>query len=135
MASFGEKIRKLRRDGDFTQKDVADYLGIQGAAVGKYESGKDSYPSAKMLVKLADFFNVSIDYLLRDEQPIQANISANNSFIRSNVQADNGSVIVNGQALSDEESELIRVYKSLKVKGRNELLNFAYKLEDQAKAL
>ena len=132
MASFGEKIRRLRRDRDVTQKDLADYLGVKSAAIGKYESEKDSYPNVKNLIKIAEYFKVSFDYLLKDEQPLQSGISANNSYIQSNVQADNGGVVVNGNNFSGELSELVRVYNFLNGKKRNELLNFAYRLEEKA---
>ena len=139
MADFSEKIRKLRRDKNVTQKELAEYLGVHAAAVGKYESSQNSYPNVKTLIKLADYFKVSIDYLLKNERPIadvQNSTSANNSFVQSNVQANNGGVVVNnGQDFSGELSELIRVYRLLNGKGRNELLNFAYKLEEQAKVL
>jgi transcriptional regulator with XRE-family HTH domain len=59
----GKIIKKLRKERDLTQKDLADKLGITRGAVGLYEQGKRS-PDNEMLSMLADFFEVSTDYLL-----------------------------------------------------------------------
>lgn len=58
-----ENIRNLRTDGGYTQKQIAAYLGISQNTYSQYEIGVLSYP-VDALVKLADFYNVSVDYLL-----------------------------------------------------------------------
>lgn len=61
-------LRVIRKKKDLTQKQVAKKLGIHWTTYTKYETG-DSDPSSEMLSRLADFFDVSIDYLLgRDEK-------------------------------------------------------------------
>lgn len=60
---FGEILKKLREEKDLKQKDIAKILGVTDRAVGHYESGARR-PSQDILEKLADFFNVSVDYLL-----------------------------------------------------------------------
>ena len=64
MTGFGERLKKLRRDADITQSELAAHLGVVPSAVGKYERIPDAYPSVEALIKIAEFFNVSIDYLL-----------------------------------------------------------------------
>lgn len=59
----GDKLQNLRKNKGLTQKNVALDLGITERAYQGYEI-KDSYPSLKMLIKLANYFNVSTDYLL-----------------------------------------------------------------------
>jgi len=58
-----ENIRKLRTDMGYTQKQVAEILGVSQNTYSQYEIGVLNYP-VDALVKLADFYGVSVDYLL-----------------------------------------------------------------------
>lgn len=58
-----ENIRNLREDHDKTQKELADYLNIKQTTYSKYELGKINIP-VEVFIKLADFYNVSVDYSL-----------------------------------------------------------------------
>lgn len=58
-----ENIRNLREDNDKTQKELAHYLNIEQTTYSKYELGKINIP-VEVFVKLADFYQVSVDYLL-----------------------------------------------------------------------
>ena len=58
-----ENIRNLRIDGGYTQKEIGEYLGISQNTYSQYEIGVLRYP-VDVIVKLADFYNVSTDYLL-----------------------------------------------------------------------
>lgn len=60
-----ERLRKLRNERNMTGKEVADMLGIDRTTYVKYENGK-SEPSSEMLIALAKFFDVSVDYLLEN---------------------------------------------------------------------
>lgn len=134
MDGFGERLRRLRKDRDITQGQLAAQIGVVASAVGKYERLPDSYPSVEALVKIADYFGVSIDYLLRGTQPV---ISAENNVSghltnSSVMQANHGGVVFNGgseQALSPEATELLRIYGTLKGRDRLRLLNYAVELE------
>ena len=57
------RIRDLREDMDLRQIDVAEATGIDQKTLSNYETGK-TQPDARALVVLADFFHVSIDYLV-----------------------------------------------------------------------
>ena len=59
----GERIKYLREKNGFTQKDVATRLGVEPAAISKYELDMRE-PNIEAIKKLAILFNVSIDYLL-----------------------------------------------------------------------
>ena len=63
MDLLSTRLKKLREDRELMQKEVASYLNITTSAYGFYEQGKRS-PTPEILSKLADFFNVSVDYLL-----------------------------------------------------------------------
>lgn len=62
-------IRSLREDHDFRQCDLASVLHVSQNTYSQYENGVIEL-TAERLVKLADFYNVSIDYLLgRTDKP------------------------------------------------------------------
>lgn len=63
-----KRLKELRREKGATQKDVAAYLQIDQSTYAGYESGK-SEPSLDKLSALADYFGVSVDYLLGRTQP------------------------------------------------------------------
>ena len=58
-----ERIRNLRIDGGYTQKQIAEYLHIKQNTYSQYEIGVLNYP-IDVLIQLADFYDVSVDYLL-----------------------------------------------------------------------
>ena len=58
-----ETIRNLRIDKGFTQKQIAEYLHIKQNTYSQYEIGVLNYP-VDVIIKLADFYGVSTDYLL-----------------------------------------------------------------------
>lgn len=58
-----ENIRNLRIDRGLTQQQIADYLNIRQNTYSQYEIGVLNYP-VEVLLKLADYYGVSVDYLL-----------------------------------------------------------------------
>ena len=60
---FYEILFELRFDRDLSQKEIAEYLGITRSSYGMYENGVRE-PNISTLIKIADYFNVSLDYLL-----------------------------------------------------------------------
>ena len=58
-----ENIRSLRIDNGYTQKQIAEQLGVSQNTYSQYEIGILNYP-IEALEKLADFYGVSVDYLL-----------------------------------------------------------------------
>lgn len=64
------RIRDLREDNDLRQQDLAKETGIDQRTISNYETGKTN-PDSEALIKLADYFNVSIDYLVCRNNNIQ----------------------------------------------------------------
>ncbi len=63
------RIRDLREDRDLNQTEVAKILGMSQTGYSKYETGENDIPT-DILIKLADFYDVSVDYLLnRTDNP------------------------------------------------------------------
>ena len=60
---FGERLKQLRKEKKVSQKTLADALFISQQAIAKWESDKSS-PNPETVRKIAEYFNVSTDYLL-----------------------------------------------------------------------
>jgi transcriptional regulator with XRE-family HTH domain len=69
IAHLGKKVRRLREHADMTQAELAQALGLSEHSKGfisEIESGK-KIPKAELVLRLAERFGVSTDYLLRDD--------------------------------------------------------------------
>lgn len=60
---YFQRLRDLREDKDMKQADIAELLGIQQTVYSRYERGFQNIP-IEHLLKLADFYDVSTDYIL-----------------------------------------------------------------------
>ena len=60
---FGRRLQSERVLAGKSRKDIAGYLGVSLASISYYETGVN-YPTVESLLKLADLFEVSVDYLL-----------------------------------------------------------------------
>ena len=58
-----KNLRSIREDRDIRQKEIANYLNVSQNTYSQYETGVISL-TAEVLIKLANFYDVSIDYLL-----------------------------------------------------------------------
>lgn len=59
---YFRRLRDMREDADLKQVDIAEYLGIQQTVYSRYERGYQTIP-LELLIKLADYYHVSLDYL------------------------------------------------------------------------
>ncbi len=63
MTKFHERLRKLRLQHGFSQKELAKLLGYSESTIKRWENRK-SVPSSSYILKIATFFDVKCDYLL-----------------------------------------------------------------------
>ena len=63
MIAFGEILAELRQDRKMPQKDLAQAMFVTVGTISNYENGVH-YPDVEKLISLADYFNVTTDYLL-----------------------------------------------------------------------
>ena len=63
MSTFAERIKELRLERGMTQDSLGQVIGVKSYSIYTYEKGR-SAPSIEDLITLADFFNVSVDYLI-----------------------------------------------------------------------
>lgn len=96
-----ERLKKLRKEGNLTQKDIATFLNISQPAYQQFESGKKKM-NLETMEKLADFFNVSTDYLLgkTDIPDPDLEVDIDNAI-------DN-SVAYDGTPITDNDREIIK---------------------------
>nr|WP_302145095.1 helix-turn-helix transcriptional regulator [Limosilactobacillus mucosae] len=96
--TVGERIADLRKHRGLSQYQLAKLLNIATSTLGMYETGKRK-PNVEMLEQIAEFFNVSTDYLLGrdhkedDEKPL----TRNQKLIAYSIDPD----------ISDEERQAI----------------------------
>ncbi|KSW07142.1 transcriptional regulator [Bacillus velezensis] len=96
--NFSNRLKDLRVDKRLKQQEVADKLGIARTTYASYEQGKRE-PDHETLIKISDFFCVSIDYLLRGQEYYQD--KAKELRKQNDVRFDN----VKGQELMTEDEK------------------------------
>lgn len=96
------RIRELREQKQITQKELADTLKVAQNTISNWEKGIRE-PDSKILIKLAEIFGCSVDYLLgRDEPTEKKTISINHD----------------GEELTEEEKEEIENFKKYVISKR-----------------
>ncbi len=60
---FGDRLKELREEKQLTQEELGKFLNVSRQAISSYES-EETEPSINNLIKLANIFNISLDYLL-----------------------------------------------------------------------
>lgn len=132
MDNVKNNIKLLRVKKGMSQEALASEMHVHQTAVSQWENGRAN-PDTQTSKNLAEFFNVTIDYLLGQSEDNSGIYYANN-IKGSNFVQGNGSVTIDGKSeISKEEAEILRIYNDLDVRGRNKLLNFAFELEDESK--
>lgn len=71
--NFKNNLKFLRRQNNLTQKSLGAAMGYGYTAISNYENGRNE-PSINDLIKLADYFNVSVDFLIGHESKINDEI-------------------------------------------------------------
>ena len=127
-------LRELRQDRNMSQSEVAKALGIDRTTYVKYEHGGSI---KRNLPKLADFFNVSTDYLLGRPQANNRNDQHNSDYNvinrQSTIKYDVAS-IDKASFFTDHESVLIQKYRHLKPELQKAIdiqLNYFYEINNE----
>ena len=64
--NIGEQINNLRKKHGLSQDDFANLFNVSRQTVSNWENGK-SYPDLEMIIKISDYFKISVDELLRND--------------------------------------------------------------------
>lgn len=100
--SIGESLRRVRKEHNLKQKDIAEAIGIDRSTYSFYETGKTN-PPIETMCALAKIYNVTIGYLIGKE--------ANNPELR--VRANAVSYAVDPIALLNEDEQKLLIYYRL----------------------
>ena len=103
------RIKELRLQASLTQADLAQKIGLNQTAVGKYERG-ELEPSLETLKKLSSVFECSIDYL----------IGYSDDFGTISLQPKSTT-----SSLSADEQELLNIYHALEREYKSQILEYA----------
>lgn len=112
--AIGGKIKELRLEKELLQKELAQKIHIAANTLSQFESEKAN-PSYEVLIALADFFEVSTDYLLGREDDF-----------------GNVSIQSTAPALTSDEQRLINTFRKLNANNRTHVSAYAQiRLEEQ----
>lgn len=75
LESFIDKVKTLTANKAVTQRELADAIGYTESAISKMLAGK-TIPSINIVIALADFFGVSVDYLLGRKAKVPENVAS-----------------------------------------------------------
>lgn len=104
MRNFAIRLKNQRKLKGKTQDDMARLLNVSRANYGYYEANKQLPPIDKVMT-LAEYFHVSVDYLLGNEDQQVVDVMETIQHIMSNLKDNN--VVLNGQELNATAHELI----------------------------
>ena len=133
--TINERVFRLLDESHRTQKEFSTFIGAGERGVGNWRT-RGSDPPAKLIPKISEFFSVSMEWLLTGEERPRDSF-VNNGSVAGNLGPHTGTIIVrNGGEtfLSEECAELVRVYESLDVRQRIQLLKSAFEIADGTKS-
>ena len=78
MDAFAQRLTLLRENKNLKKKELATILNVSSACISQYESG-DTMPSPILLILIAQYFEVSVDFLLANE-PAEWDLDLSGSF-------------------------------------------------------
>lgn len=137
---FSSRLKELLVANKTNWQQVSKELSI-GKNQQKYWEDKDSAPDGKTLVKLAQYFQVSTDYLLGNDDLMKRALNivsgnnSNNVTDSENVinNSPNATLIANDDdsELTKQEEELIDLYRNFSLEQQVKLLTYAFKLREE----
>ena len=109
-------LRILRKNKGLSMKELGEIIGVAESTISQYETGKRE-PDFETLLKLGEFFNVSVDYLLRGDNPQnnkmpaltkkdERDIAKTLANLKETLENEEG-VMFDGDPMSDEAKESI----------------------------
>ena len=87
---LSEKLYKLRKNSGLSQEQLAEQLNVSRQAISKWESGT-AVPESEKLITISNYFGVSVDYLLKDDEEDKAKVT--DSTIEEKPKMIAGSII------------------------------------------
>lgn len=134
---FYEQFNKLCLAHNIKETSLARELGMGASAPGRWKNG--STPDLVNAKKIADYFGVTVDSLIAENETKASNLVTNitGSAVLQGNSGSNVNLSVGGQAgaeLTDQEQEILRIFRGLTPRGQNEMMTLIFQVEDKYKA-
>lgn len=133
MSEFAKKLKELRKKNKITQKELANTLNVTQNAVFNWENEKCE-PNMDTLIKLANFFDVSIDYLTMGKAELLTKVwdehrELENVTLENDIDDDGfkGILMIDGFLVSDKK--LLNEYHKLNRYGKKEAIKRVSELQ------
>jgi transcriptional regulator with XRE-family HTH domain len=128
VAHIIDRIVSLMKSKGLSNAQLASAISVPNNTISEWKSGRIK-PNIVMIVEMSELFDVSTDYILKG---VSSTEEYNASHINNSAvaQGDNAKAINGTPTQSDEVNELLRIFSSLDVRKRHELLSFAFTLEE-----
>lgn len=126
--TISERIFYLMEKQNKRQADLVRVLNVRPNTISDWKA-KRRNPSADLLAEIAEFFGVTVDYLVTGGETNQ--LKLNQGIVGNNNLHDFITLTSSASIeLTEMEVELLRVYSHLDIRKKNALLSYAYELED-----
>lgn len=128
---FYERLKFICDKKNLTPTKVVKELGLSTSKVTAWKNG--SNPKADIILKIADYLDCSVDYLLGREPRQQVTVKNVHDNVGVVGQANAPVTIHNGteRQLTTHEKDLLRIYNDVDGKKQMKLMQFAYELEEE----
>lgn len=127
---FSAILKAILDNRDITPYQISKDLGIGSGVMHRYVTG-ENMPEAKNLVKIADYLNVSTDFLLGRSEGLPNSASNISNSVVAQGRNSKATIGSGTPVMSTKESELFRIFKILDVKGQNKIVALALELEGE----
>ena len=124
------RLKEIRKNRGLSQEQLAQVLDVTQATLSGWETEKYDIDT-KSLMKFADYFNISTDYLLgREGVAISTGDIANNNGIIGH----NGTISTKEVESSDTlETDMLRIFRNANGKTKMQIMQFMYEIEEKSK--
>lgn len=102
---FAERLKHLRKNKGITQEQLAAIIGVERSSIGKYEGRSQTIPSDDVKYRIAEYFGVTIDYLMG--------------------YTDNPNPVLYDSQYTEVENALIKAFRLLNEEGQEKLIDYA----------
>lgn len=114
---FGDRIRQLREQADMTQAELGKIIGVSDRVLGYYESNERFPRKQELIMKLAETFNVSTDYLMGTDGALIQNAGEQYGDIghrqAQGVLKNVEMLFAGGELPEDDKDEVFRIISEL----------------------
>ncbi len=137
--AFLETVLSIMNKKNISKNKILTDLKLSKSSFIDWQN-RGTIPGGETLVKIADYLNCSVDYLLgRTDNPIKtvsSNDFSNSTITNSTVGTNSAKITVHNNQkneLSEQSAELLKIFENLNIREQTKLLSFAFELESQNK--